>query len=663
MKNNKKDHKNTDHEHNHHHCCENHIKDEHCEDKTHSHSHGECCSCGCEHDGDDRKKIIIRIISGIILFVLGIVFENNKYLSFLLFITAYIILGYDVIAKGIKHLVKKHTFSEHLLMTIASAGAFILGQFSEGCAVMLVYQIGEFFCDTANENSEKSIKELINIKPEYANLLIDNKIEKIPPEQLKVGDIVAVSAGEQIPSDGIVIEGSASLDTSKMTGEEEYSSVKAGDSVISGCINRSDLIKVKITVPYSESGVSKVVQLLNEIENNKSNSEKFITVFAKYYTPAVVIIAAALGLILPLFTGFNFSDWIYRALLFLVVSCPCALIISVPLAFFSANGCASKYGILIKGSLASEKLAKIKTVAFDKTGTLTKGSFQLKSLRCTGIKSEVFEKLAYAEYYSTHPLSKVIAEEYEKLFKSEISADRISDYTEIAGQGISVYVDNELVLVGNTKLMENNNIDYTAADSDYTVVYIAINGKFMGYAEFSDGIRDDAKDAVEILKRMNIDPVMLSGDKKEAVEAIASILGIKEYYYALLPQDKVSKVKEIQESSSTAFVGDGINDAPVISLADVGISMGLSGSDAAIAASDVVILSDSISRIPLAVKISKKTMRIVWENIIVSIGIKVLIMILGALGFANLWTAVFGDVGVSILAVLNSLRALKYNKD
>ena len=642
-----------------------HCHTDECNHHEHNHQNCETHKCGCdhEHSHSDIKQIVIRIVLGSVLFIGGLVFSGQKYLAPVLYIAAYLILGYDVIINGIKHLFKNHTFSEHLLMSIASLGAFALGQFSEGCAVMLFYQIGELFNDTANEKSEKSIRELINIKPEYANLLINNKIEKVPPEELKAGDIVTVSAGEQIPSDGIIIEGSTSLDTSKMTGEEQYSVVNTGDSVISGCINISNLIKVKITTPYSESGVSKVLKLLDEIDNNKSESEKFITLFAKYYTPTVVIIAAVTGLIVPFFTGFNFSDWIYKALLFLVVSCPCALIISVPLAFFSANGCASKYGILIKGSLASEKLSHIGTVAFDKTGTVTQGSFKLISLRCTGIKSEIFEKLAYAEYYSTHPLSEVITEEYKSLFKKEISADRINDYTEIAGQGISVLVDNERVLAGNIKLMQSYGIDFTPVESEYTAVYIAINGKYAGYAEFSDGIKENAKDCINSLKKMNIKPIMLSGDKEDSVKAVSAIIGINEYYSELLPQDKVEKVEEVQQKSKVAFVGDGINDAPVISLADVGISMGLSGSDAAIAASDVVILSDDISKIPLAINISKRTMRIVWENIIFSIGIKILIMLLGLFGFANLWVAVFGDVGVSVLAVINSLRALKYNKD
>lgn len=638
-------------------CCHSHSEPEH--EHNHSHEHSHSCSCGCENTEHNGRAILIRIGAGIVFLVSGLIFSNNLYL----FLLSYIILGYDVVINGIKGLFTKHIFSEHFLMSIASLGAFILGDYAEGCAVMLLYQIGEYFCDAANEKSEKSIRELIDIKPDYANLITEHGIEKVSPETLVPENTVAVSTGEKIPSDGIVIEGKTQLDTSSMTGESEYSYVTPGCEVISGTINCGSLIKVKITKPYAESGVSKVVKLLEEIEKNKSQSEKFITAFAKYYTPIVIILALLTFLVPTLFFNGEYSVWAYRALIFLVVSCPCALVISVPLAFYSANGCASRLGVLIKGSLAVEKLSKLKTIAFDKTGTLTQGAFKLEAIRCSGMKAEVLELLAYAEYYSTHPLSEALVNEYKKAFSKDIDADRISDYTEIGGRGISVNIDGRHVLVGNEKLMKEFGIDFTPAESSFTVSYIAVDNKMLGYAEFTDGIKPEAAEAVSELKKMGISAALLSGDKKNAVLAAASALGIEEVHYELLPQDKVAVIDKYKRNGTAAFVGDGINDAPVIACSDVGISMGLNGSDAAIEASDLVILSDDISKIPQAIKLSKRTMGIVTENIVFSIGIKLLIMTLGSLGAAGLWLAVFGDVGVSMLAVLNSLRAMRYNPE
>lgn len=657
------------HAHHHEHCCGHEHEHEHHHDSCcghdHEHGHSHGCGCGCshdhKHDEDDSMVIITRLIAGGVLFIGGLLFKFDY--NILLFIAAYVILGYDVVINGIKSLFKNGIFSEHFLMTIASLGAFALGDYADGCAVMLLYQIGEFFCDTASEKSEKSIRELIDVKPEYANLVTESGTKKIKPEELRTGDIVTVSTGEKIPSDGVVIEGKTRLDTSSMTGESDYSLVNTGDEVISGTINCDSLIKVKITKPYSESGVSKVVKMLDEIDKNKSSSEKFITVFAKYYTPIVILLALLTFLVPTLIFGGGFRDWGYRALVFLVVSCPCALVISVPLAFYSANGCASKYGMLIKGSLAIEKLSKLKIVAFDKTGTLTVGSFRLEAIRCQGIKAEALETLAYSEYYSTHPLSDALLNEYKKSVGKDIDASRISDYTEIGGKGISVKIDGKSVLVGNEKIMRDNRIDFSPADSKFTVSYLAVDGKYVGYAEFTDGIKPEAKDAIDELKKMKITPALLSGDKMNSVKAVASALGIDEVHYELLPQDKVSIIKGFKSQGNVAFTGDGINDAPVISCSDVGIAMGLNGSDAAIEASDMVLLSDDISRIPLSVKISKRTMKIVMENIVFSIGIKVLIMVLGALGYAGLCLAVFGDVGVSIIAVINSLRAMKYNTE
>ena len=659
-----KEHKDKCCNHNHTHAHTHNHAHEHdgCDCHSDKNTHNNISSCSCcghaEHDEQGGKKMIIRIAMGIVLLGAGLILSNNLYLILI----AYLILGYDVLINAVKTLFEKRIFSEQFLMSIASIGAFVLGEYADGCAVMLLYQIGEYFCDTASEKSEKSIRELIDIKPEYANLVTNNGIKKISPDELEVDNIVAVSTGEKIPSDGIIIEGKTQLDTSSMTGEAEYLYVEKNDEVISGAINCGSLIKIKITKPYAESGVSKVVKLLDEIEKNKSKSEKFITVFAKYYTPIVILLALITFLVPTIFFNGELSKWGYRALVFLVVSCPCALVISVPLAFYASNGAASKIGVLMKGSLSVERLSKVKTIAFDKTGTLTQGAFKLESIRCNGIKSEVLELLAYAEYYSTHPLSDVLVNEYKKVFSEEVDTDRISDYTEIGGRGISVKIDNRHVLVGNEKLMRDYNIDFSS-ESSFTISYIAVDGKFLGYAEFSDGIKKEAAEAISELGNIGISTALLSGDKKNAVLTVASVLGIKQVHYELLPQDKVTIIDDFKKNGIVAFAGDGINDAPVISCSDVGIAMGLNGSEAAIEASDVVILSDDISKIPNAVKLSRKTMRIVKENIIFSIGIKLLIMVLGAIGYAGLWFAIFGDVGVSVLAVLNSLRAMKYTEE
>ena len=646
MEHNHKEHNCHNHEcHCHHDHCDHHDHDNH-----HDHCHSDSCSCGHSHGRKNKKSLIIRLILGVLIFSLGIAF-NNLYL----YIISYLIFGYDVITEGIRQLTKKRIFSEHILMSIASVGAFILGEYLEGCAVMLLYQMGEYFCDIASEKSEKSIKELIDIKPEFANIYKGDKIEKILPEDLEVNDIVAVTVGEKIPSDGVIIEGETQIDTSKMTGEAEYSYKTAGDEVISGSVNMGSMIKIKITKAYNDSNVSKVSKLIDEIQKNKSEPEKFITKFAKYYTPSVLVIALIVAFCVPLLFGCEFEKWIYRALVFLVVSCPCSLVISVPLAFFTAHSKASKMGILIKGSVAIEKLCKIKNFCFDKTGTLTKGSFKLLGDNFIKDRESAFYYLSHAEFYSDHPLSKPIIREYEK----EISPSNISDYTEIAGKGISVLVDEKIVLVGNEALMEDNNIEIKKEEYKNTVTHLAVDNEYYGYVEFTDGIKEESFEAISELKKQRIKTTILSGDMKNSVEEVSKALGVDSFYAELMPQDKVKIISEIKKSSPVAFLGDGINDAPALTLADVGISMGLEGTDAAIVASDVVVLTDDISKLPSIYDISKKTMQIVWEIIIASVGVKMLIMILGTLGIANLWLAVFGDVGMCILAVLNALRAGK----
>lgn len=638
-------------------CCNNHSDEcHHHEHEKHSHCG---CGCGCKKHKSDKKIMYTRIALGIIFSTLGILFSFNTYLL----IFAYLLFGYDVLISGIKNIFRKHIFSEHFLMSIASLGAIALGEHLEGCFVMLLYQFGELICDNASEKSERSIKEIINIKPEFAELLKDGKIIRVSPEELATGDIVVIPNGRKIPVDGCIIEGKTQLDTASMTGEQAYRSVCEGDEVISGCINCGKVIKIKVKKTYENSEIAKVIKLFEDIENTKSISERFLTVFSKYYTPIVISIAFLTAILPPLLLKSDFSGYMYKALVFLAVSCPCALVISVPLAFFAAIGTGTKNGILFKGSLALEKLSKVKVFAFDKTGTLTNGAFSLKALKCTGIKQEVFEILAHCEYYSTHPFAEAVISEYIKLFKKDISAERISDYTEIPGQGILAIIDGKNVLVGNEKLLCENNIDFTIANSSYSVCYIVIDKKFVGYAEFSDGIKADAKEAINILKKNKIKPVMLSGDTYKSVKTVAGILEVEDFNSQLLPTDKVNILNEYKKNSFVAFTGDGINDAPVISVADVGISMGLSGSDVSIESSDIVILNDDIAKIPTAVTLSKKTMRIVWENIIFSIGIKVVIMFLGFFGIANLWLAMIGDVGVCILAIINSLRLTSFDSN
>ena len=557
------------------------------------------------------------------------------------------------------------TIDENFLMTIATLGAFGIGEFPEAVAVMLFYQVGELFQSYAVEKSRKSIASLMDIRPDYANLLKNGETEKISPDEVKVGDIIIVRPGEKVPLDGIIIEGETMLDTSALTGESVPRKASIGEEVLSGCINQTGVLKIQVTKEFGESTVSKILELVENASSKKSKSENFITKFAKYYTPIVVIVAVALAIISPLFfKDQTFSEWIYRALSFLVVSCPCALVISIPLSFFGGLGGASKMGVLIKGSNYLEALANAEIVVFDKTGTLTEGVFEVQNVKTVDISNdELIRIAAHAENYSNHPISNSIKRAYNK----EIEDNLVTNAKEIAGQGIEAKVEEKEVLVGNEKLMKERKIDYIKCEETGTIIYVAIDNKYAGYILISDKIKKDSKNAIEELKRNNIkQTVMLTGDRKDVGEEVAKKLNMDKVYTELLPDGKVEKLEELLKERSQKgkliFVGDGINDAPVLAISDIGIAMGALGSDAAIEAADIVIMTDEPSKISNAIKLSKKTMRIVRENIIFAISVKILVLIFSALGVSTMWEAVFADVGVSIIAIINSLRVLK-NKD
>lgn len=666
-----------------------------CENKYHSHEHGgdipscECSheqsqcnsscghehehlqnnsSCGCGHDHvhPEGKALAIRLIIGGILFICGLIAERfesvfPKVMSNILFIIAYLILGYDILLHAIKNIFKGHIFDENFLMSIASIGAFIIGEHPEAVAVMLFYQVGEALQERASQKSRNSITELMDIRPDYANIEIDGVIKKVSPESIKAGDTIVVKPGEKVPLDGIVLSGETFLDTTALTGESIPRRASAGDSVLSGSINTGSPIYIKVKKIYSESTVSKILDMVENAQHKKSKSEKFITSFAKYYTPIVVILAAIIMFIPPLFLQYDFKTWIYRGLIFLVVSCPCALVVSIPLGFFAGIGCASKNGILVKGSNYLESLSKLDTVVFDKTGTLTKGIFAVRNIHSLIPESELMKYAAYAEFYSTHP----IAVSVKNAYTDKIDTSLIKDYKEISGMGTSSVIDGRTILVGNDKLMEINNISYEKSDSHIgSIIYISVDGKFAGFITISDEIKNDSKKAIEELKKQNIKTIMLTGDIKESADYVAEELGIDEVYSQLLPQDKVARIEYIlsskKASKQVAFIGDGINDAPVLMRSDIGVAMGGIGSDSAIEAADVVLMTDEPSKVSTAVKISSKTMRIIMQNIVFAIGIKVLVMILSIFGIGTMWLAIFADVGVSLLAVLNSLRALYY---
>lgn len=611
---------------------------------------------------EDLRKIIIAVI----LFVIALIVPfANEWINKAIFIVSYLIVGLEVIKEALEHLFKGKLFDENFLMAIATIGAFGVGEFPEAVCVMLFYQIGELFQNYAVDKSRKSIASLMDIRPDFANIKIGDKIEKVSPEEVKIGDIIVVRPGERIPLDGIVIEGKSMIDTSSLTGESVPRNVSINDEVLSGCINQNGLLTIKVNKEFGESTVNKILDLVENASSKKSKSENFITKFAKYYTPIVVIIAVILAIVPPLvLKDANFTDWLYRALTFLVVSCPCALVISIPLGFFGGIGGASKMGILVKGSNYLEALSNTELVVFDKTGTLTEGVFEVQKVESKGIsKEDLLRYTAYAENHSTHP----IATSVKKAYGKEINVTNISKVEEISGFGIIANVDGKDILVGNEKLMKEKNIQYTKCNEIGTILYVAIENEFAGYIVIADKVKKDSAKAISNLKNMNIKKtVMLTGDKKEVGENIAERLRIDEVYTELLPDGKVKKVEELLKEKDAkaklAFVGDGINDAPVLAISDIGIAMGGLGSDAAIEAADVVIMTDEPSKLVDAIKISKKTMRIVKENIIFAIGIKIAVLILSAFGLSTMWEAVFADVGVSIIAIINALRVLNTKK-
>lgn len=610
------------------------------------------------------KKTLIKIIIAFTLFLIALVAKfNNPVINNIMYIISYLIVGLEVVKEAIEHIAKGKVFDENFLMAIATIGAFAIGEFPEAVAVMLFYQVGELFQSYAVDKSKKSISDLMNIRPDFANVERNGIIEKVNPKEVKIGEIIVVKPGEKIPLDGNIIEGKTTLDTKALTGEALPREVAEGKEVLSGCVNLSGLIKVKVSKEYGESTVSKILDLVENASSKKTKSENFITKFAKYYTPIVVIMAVLIAIIPPIFIkDANFTDWIYRALSFLVVSCPCALVISIPLSFFGGIGGAAKAGILIKGSNYLEALSKTETIVFDKTGTLTKGIFEVQEIKPIGItKEELLKLVAYAENYSNHPISVSIKNAY----KGEIDKNVDIKIEEIAGQGIYAKIEEKEVLVGNEKLMKENNIDFIKCEKIGTILYIAINKKYSGYIVISDAVKEDAINTIKELRKGFIkETVMLTGDRKEVGESVAKELGINKVYTELLPDGKVEKIEELlkNKTGKVAFVGDGINDAPVLALADIGIAMGGLGSDAAIEAADVVLMTDEPSKIVKAMQISKKTMKIVKQNIVFAISIKILVLILSAMGISTMWEAVFADVGVSVLAILNALRALRVKK-
>ncbi|HFR3585294.1 heavy metal translocating P-type ATPase [Streptococcus suis] len=608
------------------------------------------------------KKRLWRIIIGAAVLATAVLLNlNNEWLQIALFIISYIIVGGDVVKRAVKNIFKGQVFDENFLMSIATIGAFFIGEYPEGVAVMLFYQVGELFQSYAVGKSRKSIASLMDIRPDYANVKKGDELVKVDPDEVQIGDIIVIKAGEKIPLDGKVIEGSSMIDTSALTGESVPREVEVGSDILSGCININGVITAEVTKEFGESTVSKILDLVENASSKKSNSEQFITKFARYYTPVVVIIAVFLAIIPPLvIDGATFSDWIYRALAFLVVSCPCALVISIPLSFFGGIGGASKKGVLVKGSNYLEALAETEIVVFDKTGTLTKGVFNVQEIHPEGVsKEELLELTAHAESYSNHPISLSLKRAYSK----EIDNGRISDVEEISGHGVIATVDGKKVMAGNIKLMKMMDIPYFKGELIGTVVHVAVNNKYIGYIVISDEVKEDSAQAIKELKAANIkQTVMLTGDNKSIGSKVAKELGLDKVYAELLPADKVEKLEELFSQKSKkgklAFVGDGINDAPVLARADIGIAMGGLGSDAAIEAADVVIMTDEPSKIATAMKVSKKTLKIAHQNIVFAIGIKIIVLILSAFGIATMWTAIFADVGVTIIAVLNAFRAL-----
>lgn len=615
-----------------------------------------------------QKKTLIRIIVSFVIFVPLFVLEHlgvfdklpDEWILGGIYLVPYIIIGYDIIIKAARNISHGQVFDENFLMMIATFGAFGVKEFEEAVAVMLFYQVGELFQGYAVGKSRQSISEMMDICPEYANIEENGELKQVDPDDVEIGSIIVIKPGEKVPLDGVIIEGNSMLDTAALTGESVPRSAKAGDEIVSGCVNGSGTLKVKTTKAFEDSTVAKILELVENASSKKARVENFITRFAKYYTPVVTIAAVIIAIIPSIITG-NWGDWITRACIFLVISCPCALVISVPLGFFSGIGSASRIGVLVKGSNFLEAVAEVTTIVMDKTGTLTKGEFKVSEIVASGISEErLLEIAAYGESFSTHPIAASIKEAYD----NKIDTDRIKDVKEISGHGVELLFDGKEALVGNGKLLKSHNISYEEHKSGGTVVYVAYDNTFVGAIVISDTIKDGAKEAVADMKKVGVkNVVMLTGDRQKAAEEVAGELGIDTVYSELLPSDKVQKVEELLASKTgkekVAFVGDGINDAPVLTRADVGIAMGSMGSDAAIEAADIVLMDDDVRKIASTVKIARKTLGVVKQNIVFALGVKLIVLILGALGVANMWEAVFADVGVSVIAILNSMRVLK----
>lgn len=608
-----------------------------------------------------KKKLYKIIISGILFLIAFLLKIDNKVVNNILFIISYIIVGKEILEKAFKNITRGKVFDENFLMTVATLGAFLIGEYPEAVAVMLFYQIGELFQIYAVDKSRKSVAALMDIRPDYANLLDDGKEIKVNPEKVNMGDVIIIKPGEKIPIDGVVIEGNTSLNTFALTGETVPREVGKKDEVLSGSINNEGLIKVKTTKKFSDSTVSKILDLVENASSKKSNSENFISKFAKYYTPIVVVIALTLCIFPPIILNQKFTTWIYRGLSFLVVSCPCALVVSIPLSFFGGIGASSKIGVLIKGSNYIESLSKTETIICDKTGTLTEGVFEVQKIKPVDIsEKELLKYAAYTEHFSNHPISMSLKKAYGK----KIDSSKVTNTKEISGKGVIATIDNKEIIVGNEKIVKDENIKYVKSEEVGTIIYIAIDKKFAGTIVISDKIKKDAKKAIRLFRKNNVKKiVMLTGDKENISKEVFDELKLDDYKAELLPQDKVEIVEQIikekTESKQVAFIGDGINDAPVLALSDIGIAMGGAGSDAAIEAADIVIMTDEPSKLADAMKISKKTMKIVKENIIFAITVKIVVLLLSALGFATMWAAVFADVGVSVIAILNALRILR----
>lgn len=617
-----------------------------------------------------QKKILIRIIIAAVLVIALQFIPVKGYVRFGLYMIPYLVIGYDILKKAGKGILNRQIFDENFLMAVATIGAIALGDYKEGTAVMLFYQIGELFQSYAVGKSRRNISDLMDIRPDYANVEKDGELEQVDPDEIEIGTVIVVQPGEKVPIDGVVVEGTSSLNTSALTGESVPREVSVDDEIISGCINMTGLLKIRTTKEFGESTVSKILELVENASSRKSRSENFISKFAKIYTPAVCYGALALAILPPIvrmaFMGLapEWGDWVYRALTFLVISCPCALVISIPLSFFAGIGGASREGVLVKGSSFLETLSQTKIVVFDKTGTMTKGVFEVNGIHHSPYKDEeLLEYAALAESYSTHPISKSLQRAYGK----PIDKNRVSDVEEIGGHGLTAKVDGKVVAAGNAKLMKKLGIEYHDCSHVGTIVHVAIDGKYAGHILISDVIKEHAAEAIAALKKSGIEKtVMLTGDAKNVADHVAAQLGIDEVCSELLPGDKVEKVEELltkkPEKDKLVFVGDGINDAPVLSRADIGIAMGALGSDAAIEAADIVLMDDDPLKISKAIRISRKCIRIVYENIYFAIGIKVICLVLGALGIANMWFAIFADVGVMILAVLNAIRTLFVKK-